>query len=794
MFRNAQSQLEAVFESVSDGIGVQDRNLKWVFANSAAARLCGYDSAEEFLRATVEENLARFEIFDEFGKPFDFNKLPARRIFRGETGNVQAIIRARNRITGVENWSVSTAYPIPDETGAARFAVCVFRDITATKTIEEKLRMQSRVLESMREGVSLSDENGIMVHTNPSLDRMFGYEAGELIGKPVTILNAYAPEENETRVKSVIEHLKSNGAWVGEWHNRRKDGSTFYTRSQITSLDINDKLHFVCVQDDVTEERLTRAAARANELRFRALAESMMQLVWTTGPDGTNEYVNDNCIEYTGIPMTPGNLDHWTRAIHPEDAQSAFNAWTRSVSTGENFECEYRLRRYNGEYRWFLGRAAPVRDSDGNITGWVGTATDIEDQKAAEADQRFLSEITASLTSSLDYKTRMQSAANLAIGRFKGWCHVSILNAQGELQTETLAHSDPAQIQRAWEAMGRFPPKPGHSVLLRVLSSGKPEHIPAVDDEYLKNVATNDEHLRTLRGLAVKSIIATPLKDGDQTYGVMVLSATENPFSDVDFRLAQLFAERLSMALVNARHYSDAKAAIRARDDLLSVTSHELKTPITTLKLQLQIAQRLLRAGDGEFPREKLAATVEGSIRQVNRLTSLIENLLDFSRQADGKIQFQFEQVDLSGLMHETLDRLSEQIQASRSEFTSKIAPGVTIDADPLRLDQVIVNLVTNALKYGERSPIDVSLENREDVAVIEVRDKGMGIPKDMQSRIFERFERGVSSQNISGFGLGLYITKQIVEAHQGRISVESDTGSGTAFRVEIPRVNRIDA
>ena len=222
--------------------------------------------------------------------------------------------------------------------------------------------------------------------------------------------------------------------------------------------------------------------------------------------------------------------------------------------------------------------------------------------------------------------------------------------------------------------------------------------------------------------------------------------------------------------------------------ELLSVASHELRTPLAVLKLRLDsVLRQATRLGPGS---EKLTAGVETAIRQTARLSQLIDELLDVSRIATGHLTIEREEVDLSRVVDDVLTRLRDFIERGGCAAELRAEPAVWGLWDRLRLEQSLVNLLTNAVKYGGPGPIEVSLsaDHANDGEVrLAVRDHGPGIPAELQGRIFNRFVRA-APREVGGLGLGLYITRQIVEAHGGRIHVESRPGEGAAFVVEIPR------
>ncbi|WP_242346808.1 sensor histidine kinase [Anaeromyxobacter terrae] len=222
--------------------------------------------------------------------------------------------------------------------------------------------------------------------------------------------------------------------------------------------------------------------------------------------------------------------------------------------------------------------------------------------------------------------------------------------------------------------------------------------------------------------------------------------------------------------------------AVRTRDAFLSMASHELKTPITSLQLQVG---SLLRAR-GAVP-APVAKAADATRRQVVRLTALVNTLLDVSRLNEGRLQLELEPVDLSALAHEVVSRFVAETERAESRIRVDVAEGVRGNWDRLRLEQVLTNLLSNALKYGEGKPVSLRVESGGATARLLVADEGIGIAPVEQQRIFERYERGRATRGYGGFGLGLWITREIVTALGGRIEVESAPGAGSTFRVELP-------
>ena len=228
--------------------------------------------------------------------------------------------------------------------------------------------------------------------------------------------------------------------------------------------------------------------------------------------------------------------------------------------------------------------------------------------------------------------------------------------------------------------------------------------------------------------------------------------------------------------------------AIIARDEFMSIASHELKTPLTSLSLNIQMVKQKINVDTNTAPPlEKIAKIFDVSKRQIDRLSGLVEDLMDASRIRTGKFNINPEQVNLSEIVTEMTDRLTNEFAKAKILCTTDIDKDILGNFDPLRLEQVIDNLLTNAIKYAPENPLKVTLKKYETFVQLTVEDQGRGIPLEKQAKIFERFERATPSMNISGLGLGLFIAKEIVEGHAGKIRLESTPGKGSTFIVDLP-------
>jgi PAS domain S-box-containing protein len=234
--------------------------------------------------------------------------------------------------------------------------------------------------------------------------------------------------------------------------------------------------------------------------------------------------------------------------------------------------------------------------------------------------------------------------------------------------------------------------------------------------------------------------------------------------------------------------YLASERAVRMRDEFLSVVSHELKTPLTNIKLQTQIAMRGFKRGDiSALAPERVRNFIEQTDRQTDKLIRLVEEILDVSRISAGKLTIHKEELDLVNLVQEVISAFDASLKQAGGSLRFEGPHSSRIRADRFRMEQVVSNLLSNAIKYGNGKPIQIRLEQQPAETRLSVEDQGLGVAFEHQQRIFQRFERATSSRKISGLGLGLYISRQIVEAHEGRIEVASQPEQGARFTVVLP-------
>lgn len=346
---------------------------------------------------------------------------------------------------------------------------------------------------------------------------------------------------------------------------------------------------------------------------------------------------------------------------------------------------------------------------------------------------------------------------------------------------KVVRHRDPARA----EADSRFLEKSWRVISGRVIDHGRSLFV-AHQGRWVTHRGELDPAL--MREERLSAAMVVPIRTERKVYGAFSSLASQPvAFSEEDLTFGSLIADRLGIALENAELIHELRAALQARDEFVSVATHELKTPITVLKTYVQTLP-----AQGQARSEVERRALEAINRQTSRLTDLVNELLDVSRLRAGRLELSRERFNLVDLCREVVERFALLIGgAGASRLRLEVGdPELVGDWDRSRIDQVLTNLVSNALKYSPQGgEIVVKVERTEDKAQVSVADRGIGIPADQQARVFEPFQRAsnVKKLGIEGAGLGLHISKEIVEEHGGRMWFTSEEGKGSTFYFALP-------
>ncbi|WP_305849511.1 sensor histidine kinase [Pyxidicoccus parkwayensis] len=412
----------------------------------------------------------------------------------------------------------------------------------------------------------------------------------------------------------------------------------------------------------------------------------------------------------------------------------------------------------------------------------------LEMGKEAEERLFFLLDASRALAEHLDdVEWTLEHVARAAARGVATCCLVELAGPDKALRCVAAAHRDPARDAVVLSTLSPMTSEGTLQLSRECFLTGETRYLPEVGEDLRERMWQGPEHRALLEVLNPNSLLSVPIRTRGRTLGVITLGTAppQRRLVTSDVTMAEELARRVAVALENASLYRDAQAAVRLRDEFLSVASHELKTPLTSLKLQHGLIDRAL----GTEAPEKVGPRLSTAMRQVHRLTALVDSLLDVSRMSLGRLTLEPSDVDLGQAVRDVVERMEEVFIQAGCTVRVDVPGSLPGRWDSLRLDQVLVNLLTNAAKYGAGRPVVVEAVPEGDTEVrLSVRDEGIGIAAEDLSRVFGRFERAVSERHYGGLGLGLYISRQIVDAMGGRIEVESRPGAGSIFTVTLPR------
>jgi len=409
-----------------------------------------------------------------------------------------------------------------------------------------------------------------------------------------------------------------------------------------------------------------------------------------------------------------------------------------------------------------------------------------EERRRAAETLSFLAEASRVLANSLDYRVTLQNVARLCVPILADWCVVNIVGSDGVSRQAAFAHADPAREPLIAALRESYSPNPeGPHPAGLVERTGQWAVRSEITDDDWAAVAPDSGFLRIMRQLEMRSGLVVPLVARGRVIGSLSLaSARSHRYGAAEVALAEDLARRGALAVDNARLYCEARQAVRARDEFLSVAAHELKTPITGLRGYAQLALRRLER-DGSLEPSQVRRAMEIIDQQSRRLSQLVGQLLEVSRIEAGQLRLERQPADLAALVEEAV--AFSRARYSRQHIVVRAQP-VTAVVDPLRLEQVLTNLLDNACKFNRDGfPVEVELSANGGEVALSVRDYGSGIaPKDRE-RIFERFYPAEAGHPATGMGLGLFLSQQIVTLHGGHITVDCPPGGGSRFVVTLP-------
>jgi PAS domain S-box-containing protein len=676
------------------------------------------------------------------------------------------------------------------------------------------------VLRTTAEGVAVVDASGRIAIVNAGLVKMVGADEASLVGRPA--LDLVAP----------AAHGEASAALGGETTSAvvplvAGGGRTVWVQLASAPLvdDRGARAGTLWLATDVSEWRRSQQAlkriadvsrALAEDLDFDGIARVVAQSVdggaIVALVEGGRSLAIRACATVEAsleaflssivgqvLPVSPGTpADDVLRTGRPmlfgaeagDRMEPAFAKLAADLGSLVLLPLLVHGRAIGGIGVFRLSRLAPFGPEDVPLLREIADRAAMalerahldEEQRRTSDRLRLLADAGTLLGQSLEVAPTMSAVARLAVQWFADGCALRLLG-EGNLARHVVEARDPSLCETVRLAVDPYVGTDGPPPATRpAFESGQAILMREVDEAALRGLALDDGHLEKLRAVGARSLIVVPLQVRGVALGIVSLLRTGGrPYDEDDRALAQELGRRAALAIDNARLFRSANEAVAVRDEFLSIASHELNTPLTPLKMQIDSLRR------GRFPAERAGEKLDSVARQVARLTKLVRELLDVSRIRTGQLTLEPEAFDLAVLVDEVVARMSDEAERSGVSFVVRAERPCLGVWDHMRLDQVVTNLLTNAVKYGDGKPVEITLSKTATGVLLSVSDRGVGIAPENQRRIFERFERATSSRHYGGFGLGLWITRQIVESSGGTISVDSVPGRGSTFVVDLP-------
>ncbi|HXJ23180.1 MAG TPA: ATP-binding protein [Polyangia bacterium] len=635
-----------------------------------------------------------------------------------------------------------------------------------------------------------------------------GLASGEvsIIGTPVT---SYFHTEDPHH-PAIAAHLR---ALAGEstvmemaWFGRR-----FHSRIEPLRDDRGQIVGVIGVSFDVTELKQTAQALHESESLLTRVVDANVIGVFFWEENGRITQANDAFLQIVGFSreelLSPGIS--WQALTAPEHRPLDQRALAELRATG-------RCTAYEKAYITKGGVRVPVlvggatfdRPTAGEMAG-AAFVVDMREQarlrdarekllrneRAARVDAelanarlQLLVEGSQALSPRLNPNEILQSLAELTIPALADWCYTVHRGWDDGNMLVASAHGDPNK--RALLArLGPHRPEAGDDEGPgRVFRTGEVALYEDVNLDRLSARAWDPGEALVLRELGARAVLCVPIAGRSGVDAVMILVSSQDPlrYNREEVLLAQDLAARAAVSLENGRLLFEALDAVRARDDFLAVAAHELRTPLTSLLLHIQMLRQGLARDEADLSAfNRSVGAVDG---QARRLSNLVDGLLDVARVGNNRMGLRFEEVDLREMVDDVVSTMAADFRGAGCRVLVTAPQRATVRWDRDRIEQVLTNLFSNAIKFGAGRPIELCAAVRGPMVEISVRDHGIGVSKEDQARIFGRFERAVSTRHFGGLGLGLYITAQILRAHRGSIRVESEPGQGARFIVTLPR------
>ena len=809
-FEDERQVFVSFLENSPDFIGIADPNGKPVYLNPAGRRMVGLPDDYPVESTEIPEYYSPDQ--RQFASDVIVRSMVEQGRWHGETY--------------FRHWQTQEAIPVSDEhfmirdprTGRLLGMGTITRNISDARRIavereqilarEQLARRQAetaneQLLESEERfrltideapiGMALVALDGRFVRVNRVLCEILGYSPAELTS--LTFQAITHPHDLDTDVALAGRLARGEiPRYQLEKRYIRKDGAIVDIMISASILRGRDDapLYRITQIEDITERKRLERDLRLSEAKSSGILSISADAVISIDENQRVTLFNEGAEKifgYSKAEVIGASLDMLIperfRTIHRGHIARFAAGQATARRMGHGLSAIFGLRK-NGQE--FPADAAISRLEVGGKRILTVVLRDVTDQKRLENEERFLADVGAVLASTLNYEDTLRNIAQLAVRDLADFCSVDIVDQDGRVRRLKVLSRDPSKSWICDLLMQVGLDRNKSSLVRSVLENQKTVHIERLSAEMVASFSQSEEHLRVVRAVDPKSAMAVPLLVHGRLVGVIsfVSSSTNRLYGQADVRVAEELALRAALSIENARLFSEAQSAIKTREDVLAVVSHDLGNPLSNIHLAVHFLSRFERIDE-----KKVREFIDKVQRSADEMKALIADLLDFARIQSGTFSIVSSTETLSHVVMPVIDRLRPLAEAKRQtlevDLPSRL-PEVVVDAR--RIGQVVSNLVGNAIKFTpQKGAIRVSARERDHQIVVSVTDTGPGVPEEHLQKIFDRFWQAPGTK-YKGSGLGLSIAKGIVQAHGGAIWAESQFGKGSSFFFTLPLVD----
>lgn len=767
--RAAKAQLQAILNAVTDGIIAETPDEKLIFSNEAAAHIMGFESAAQIVGATIPTISDKLSFRDEAGQPFDFANRPAKHT--AQTGKrAEATLNMFIAERGGNRWLTITSKPILDENHNVLMVISVIRDVTerllasmAVATERERLRV---TLSSIADGVITTDVNGTIESVNDVAETLTGRGREDMVGQMLDMIFQIAHEDTNEIIAHPLNRVLHNGEVVNLSDHMLLLSPGRKLPIEYQAAPIRDEkknvIGAIMVLRDVSERRTVERLRHESEQRLRSLMDNLGIFVGLLTPDGTLVEANRNALNAANLQPQDVLGKHFDEAYwwsYSETLQIQLREAIQRAASGKLVRYDARVRVGDDSFITIDFTLAPMFNEQGEVIYLIPSGVDITERKRSEDDR-------TRLTLLLDaQRRRLQNI----IENVPGIIWEIMIKPDGTSERRDYFNSYAERLLGYSSEETSDPESFWKQIIL-------PEDFDTATKQ-LAELAESDTGTNII-----------PFRVTTREGRVLTLESRNTLQRDEDgnitgaYGLVMDISERKRSEQALARYARDLRRSNEQLEQFAYVASHDLQEPLRMITSYLQLIEARYAGSIDEDGKEFINYAVDGA----SRMKSLINDLLMYSRVGRGERDFA--SVSMEAALVEAERNLQMMKEENQARITHDPLPEVFGDAVPL--SQLLQNLISNAIKFRSEAPpeIHIGVRQHSDEWLFSVRDNGIGMESQYLDRIFIIFQRLHNKQKYSGTGIGLAISKKVVEHHGGRIWVESQPGKGTTFFFTLPR------